>query len=192
MSTMSTHLPEGELTIEHEGEYVTSSLPQPDPRWKTTDQQGHEHAYAAGPDRYPTLVLVTGDPYWCEDCRDEHADDWYECRLCGERITPGSRVDTTPKWIQGPTRYTLDGEPITAAQAQEIMTRAWHAADEAARIRERPAPGTQVFLDGETVTIAPTDDDVPADQVTIMRHGTGVFVPVPLDALRSKRRPGLG
>ncbi|MFF9269112.1 hypothetical protein [Streptomyces rochei] len=192
MSTLSAHLPEGELTIEHEGEWVTSNSPQPDPHWRTTDKEGHQHAYVDGPDRYPTLVSVTGDAYWCTLCCDEHADTWYECRICGEKITPGTRIDTTPKWIAVSTTYTLDGEPITEAQAQEIMVRAQRMADEAARIRERPKPGTLVRLGDETVTVAPAEDGTPDDQVTIMRHGTGIFVTVPLDQLRSKRWPGLG
>ncbi|MEU8555934.1 hypothetical protein AB0C80_18360 [Streptomyces anthocyanicus] len=192
MNTMSTYLPEGVLVFENDGQWITSNLPQPDPSWRTTDSRGHGHAYADGPDRYPTLVAVTGEPYWCDDCRDEHTDTWYECRLCHEKITPGAYVDHTPKWIGDAGRYYLDGEPITKEQAQELLNKAVRAADEAARIHDRPSPGTQVLLDQDVVTIVPTQDLVPADSVTIMRHGTGTFETVRLDQLRSKRRPGLG
>ncbi|MFJ2007031.1 hypothetical protein [Streptomyces chartreusis] len=123
MNTMSVQLPEGELTFEQDVQMVMSNLPVPDPCWRLTDEQGHEHHYASGPDRYPTLTAKQGDVYWCEDCRDEHQDSWYVCRTCGERITPGTRIDTTPRWLGGPALYYLNGKPISQERANELLTR---------------------------------------------------------------------
>ncbi|WP_329215324.1 hypothetical protein OG352_06605 [Streptomyces sp. NBC_01485] len=176
------------LEVEHDGDWVQSDMPQPDPRWRATDSNGHEHYYAEGSDRYPTLELVFGEPYWCEDCRDEHQDNWYECRQCREKVRPGTRIDSTPKWIAGPTYYSLNGEPIGKERADEILAEAWRRADEAAKISSRPAIGTRVGLDDATVTVVPTADSAPGSEVTVMFDGTGAMETVSLTRLRAVRR----
>lgn len=186
MTTRTLNLPEGELTFEQDGQWVTSDLPQPDPNWRATDSHGHEHHYADGSDRYPTLTTVVGEPYWCDDCRDEHQDSWYECRQCGEKITPGTRVDTTPRYIAGPARYYWNGEPISQEKANEIIAELQRQRDEATRLTTRPAIGTQVRLLDTTVTVMPTSDDVPATHVTVMHPGTGRTETLPLAQLHHR------
>lgn len=140
------------LEIEVERIEVTTGLPQPDPNWSYIDHAGHEHAYGQpGPfrDRYPTLVERAGEPYWCDDCDDEHVDTWLECPLCGEKIAPGTYVDTSPRYIAGPTSYLIDGQPVSkeegdalfaqirAAHEDEERRRALRAAMERARHAEQ-------------------------------------------------------
>lgn len=192
MNTHALNLPEGELTFEQDGEWIHGSRRVPDPKWRTTDSHGHEHRHTEGPDLYPTLTTVQGEPYWCADCRDEHQDSWYECRQCGEKITPGTRVDTTPKYIAGPVHYYWNGDPITTEQAGEIITEMQRLHDEATRLKTRPEVGAQVRLEDTTVTVVPTEEHVPDTHVTVMHHGTGALETVALDALRTKGLPGLG
>lgn len=109
------------LEIEREVIEYSTALPQPDPRWRAVDSNGHEHAYAEGTDHYPTLKPVFGEPYWCEDCNGEHQDSWLVCRECGEKVTPGTRVDTSIQRMPGRTEYLLNGEPIPESRAQEIL-----------------------------------------------------------------------
>ncbi|MFF3928592.1 hypothetical protein [Streptomyces hirsutus] len=187
MNSISMQLSEGELSFESDGQWITSNLPQPDPKWKATDKQGHEHHYAEGPDRYPTLTAVSGEPYWCDDCcDDEHRDTWYECRQCGERITPGTYVDSSPRYISGPARYYWNGEPISVEKANEIIVEMQRIRDEAMRLKTRPAIGTQVRLMDTTVTVMPTDDSTPATHVTVMHHSTGATETVALTQLRRR------
>jgi hypothetical protein len=186
--TMSIALEEGAvLEFEQDGRWITNDSPQPDPNWRGVDSNGHEHYYAAGDDRYPTLVLVAGEPYYCPDCNDEHQDTWYECRTCGEKVEPGTRIDPTPKWIAGEMQYTLDGEPISTERANEILTEMRRRADEAAKITTRPSIGTRVRFGDATVTVAPTPDEASADEVTVMHDGSGTMETVPLHQLRSTR-----
>lgn len=121
MARMTVTDGEDVLEVEHDGQWITSELPQPDPAWQAVDSNGHEHYWQEGPDRYPTLRVVEGEPYWCPDCRDEHTDSWWVCRECGEKIEPGTRVDMSPKWIAGPTTYTLNGERISEERARQII-----------------------------------------------------------------------
>lgn len=100
---------------------VTTALPQSDPKWTFTDAAGHPHAYGGQDLQYPTLVIKSGEPYWCEDCEDEHVDEWYECALCGEKIRPGTHVDTSPKQIPGLRSATIDGEPATEQQVEAFI-----------------------------------------------------------------------
>ncbi|WP_440571596.1 hypothetical protein [Streptomyces sp. KR2] len=118
-------LPEaaGVLEVEHDGQWVYSSRPQPDPTWSATDSNGHEHSYSDGADHYPSLRLEHGEPYWCAECNDEHTDSWYVCRLCGEKVAPGTRFDPNPTWVAGPPVYRLDGEEIPPEQARAIQER---------------------------------------------------------------------
>lgn len=71
---------------------------KPDPEWETTDASGHFHAFSESKeDPLPTLdrktrMIEYGDPE--EEVWDE-IEEWWECRLCGERVEP--------KWIRTPT-----------------------------------------------------------------------------------------
>lgn len=89
---------------------VTSCGSEPDPDWKYTDQQGHQHWYHKREDdpwdTYPTLTWITDIPA-TEDCpRSGH----YECAACGEEIGPGLR-STNPggmrQYVPGQATATL-------------------------------------------------------------------------------------
>lgn len=120
----------GTLRVETEVIEVPPSItPEPDERWSFTDRQGHRHAYAAeGAFRYPTLRWVVDETCWCEDCQDEHQEGHWECEVCGERITPGTRgPDLFKRFLAGRTAFFLDGEPIREADARRIVSEAGNA-----------------------------------------------------------------
>ncbi|NED31143.1 hypothetical protein [Streptomyces sp. SID8499] len=187
MGVYSLQLEDGELEFKNSGTWVASDLPQPDPRWRVTDSNGHEHYSSDGPDRYPTLKSVAAEPYWCADCQDEHVDTWYECRICGEKIEPGTRIDSTPKWVSTGSRYYWNGEPISTERANEILAAVRQAQDKAARVTERPTIGSRVQLGGSAVTVMPTAENVPDHQVTVMHDGTGSMETVSLEQIRKIR-----
>lgn len=112
--------PQGELVIEREIIPV-NYLSDIDANWMFTDAAGHVHhcEYEAA-DHYPTLRRVTDDTWWCEDCEDEHESTHLECRLCGEVIRPGTTGPGT-KYIAGMITCTLDGEPVTREQADQVI-----------------------------------------------------------------------
>jgi hypothetical protein len=111
----------GTLRIETEMIDVTSGLPRPDHAWTFTDAHDHDHRWDDG---YPTLVVVTEEPYWCPDCEDEHTDSHYECPLCGEVIEPGLRpAPLYREYVPGLTSAWLNDEPISEAEAQAIVER---------------------------------------------------------------------
>lgn len=176
------------LEVEHSGQWVQTALPQPDPTWRTRDANGHEHAYADQPDHYPTLKREHGETYWCGDCDDEHQDSWLVCRLCGERVDPGTVIDTTPQWLPGPSAYLLDGMPISKEQGDELVAEWRRAVDEALRVRERPAIGSRVRYGDVQVTVVPTPETAAEGAVTVMFDGTGVMETVALERLRLLRR----
>lgn len=186
MATHTLTLPDGELEFESGGEWVRSSLPEPDPNWRGADSNGHEHYYAPGPDRYPTLKQVAGEPYWCDSCEDEHVDTWLECPICGEQVTPGTRTPE-PVWVSKGSRYFWNGEPISTERANEILAVVQQARDEAAKLTEAPPIGSRVLLDGVAVTVVPTGAEAGAGQVTVMHDGSGAMESVELDRLRKMR-----
>ncbi|MFI8872523.1 hypothetical protein [Streptomyces sp. NPDC055243] len=183
MATHTVLLEDGELEFENDVEWIYSDLPEPDPNWRGSDSNGHEHHYAEGPDRYPTLKQVAGEPYWCDSCEDEHVDTWLECPICGEQVTPGTRP-SSPKPISMGQRYYWNGEPISHERASEIISVAERARDEAARITERPSIGSRVRFGEDVVTIVPTAEAEPTSRVTVMRDGSGATETVDLDRLR--------
>lgn len=187
MGTSTVQLPDGELEFVNDGEWVTSDLPQPDPKWSAVDSNGHEHRYTEGSDRYPSLKSVAGELYWCEDCQDEEFDTWYECRLCGEKVEPGTRVDHTPVWVSRGSRYYWNGEPISHERANEIIAAMQQARDDAARMTERPAIGSRVRFGDNTVTVVPVASGASDDHVTVMQDGTGAMETVALERLRKLR-----
>jgi hypothetical protein len=110
------------LEIDTERIDVSTALPQPDPNWTYTDRASHTHTYGQPGERtYPTLELRTSEPYWCAECEDEHTDTWFECPLCGEKIDPGTRIDTSPKYIPGLTSYRIDGQHVTKEEAEALL-----------------------------------------------------------------------
>lgn len=132
-SVMELHHEGHTLEIETERIEVTTALPQPDPQWTYTDHAGHHHAYGtsgAASERYPTLTLRESAPYWCSACDDEHTDTWLECPLCGEKITPGTFVDTSPRYISGFTSYLIDGQPVTEEEGKALLEEIRAASEE--------------------------------------------------------------
>jgi len=110
----------GTLRAEVEMIDVSSALPRPDKKWTYTDRQGHRHHWDDG---YPTLVVVTEESYWCEDCHDEHTDSHYECPLCGEEIRPGLVGPSLYReYTPGMTSYYLNDEPISEDRYRELVT----------------------------------------------------------------------
>ena len=116
----------GELVIEREVIPV-HYLSDIDANWTFTDTAGHRHhcEYEAA-EHYPTLVTVVDETYWCEDCEDEHELTHQACRLCGEKIRPGTTGPGT-KYITGVLTCTLDGEPISRERADQVIAE-WQAA----------------------------------------------------------------
>lgn len=120
MSTFTLSGQHGELVIEREIIPV-NYLSDIDAHWKFTDSAGHAHycAYEAA-DHYPTLRRITDETWWCGDCEDEHESTHLECRQCGEVIRPGATGPGT-KLIAGAITCTLDGEPVTREQADQVI-----------------------------------------------------------------------
>lgn len=181
------HLGDDVLEIERDMIEVSTGLPQPSKSWTVTDSQGHEHAYADGPDRYPTL-RPEYRTFWCPDCHEEHEESWLVCRLCGERVEPGTYVDTTPQFLPGRTSYTLNGEPITKERADGIIAAAKERQDEAEKLTALPAIGSRVQLDEDVVTVLPTAEGAAPGSVTVMYGVTGRTETVPLSRLRAASR----
>lgn len=130
------------LEIEQDRISVSTALPQPDPNWTYTDHAGHQHAYGTDgsvTDRYPTLALRKGKPYWCADCQDEHTDTWLECPRCGEKITPGTYIDTSPKYLPGLTSYLIDGQPVSKEEGDALFAQIRSAREEKQRAHARKA-----------------------------------------------------
>lgn len=117
---------QGELVIEREIIPV-NYLSDIDASWKFTDAAGHPHhcEYEAA-DHYPTLRQVTDEPWWCEDCEDEHESTHLECRQCGEAICPGTTGPGT-RYIPSMITCTLNGELITREQADQVIAK-WERA----------------------------------------------------------------
>lgn len=82
------------ITIEQEQAEITLG-PQRvlDPSWRWTDNAGHEHYVAKNGKPLPTLDWVVTATWWCQDCRDDHEEGEYRCRICGQAVQPGTRID---------------------------------------------------------------------------------------------------
>jgi hypothetical protein len=192
MATHELHFEDGVLEFEQDIEWITSDFPEADPNWRGTDSNGHEHHAVEDSKRvtYPTLTLAAGEPYWCQDCQDEHTDTWWECPICGEKVTPGTRP-STPKPITRSQQYYWDGEPISTERATDIIERQQRAELEARKLTTRPTIGGRVRLAADprtAVTVVPTAESEPGDRVTVMHDGTGRMETLPLgDLLRARR-----
>jgi hypothetical protein len=120
----------GELRIEQDviPVHYESDL---DPGWRFTDAAGHEHYYVyvyLGGEHYPTLAYVVDE--WCHSDHDMFGGGYdedghpavahYECRICGEHVTPGMRGPGTT-YVPGMHQVFLNGEPISRERAEEIL-----------------------------------------------------------------------
>lgn len=136
---------------------VTTGLPQPDPTWTHTDRAGHVHTYGTKEDPYPTLVLRHSEPYWCESCQDEHTDTWFECPQCGEKIEPGTYIDSSPQYMPGRTAYYIDGQEVSRAEGAALRAELEAEREQAQRrraeeaLREKTRP-TEQAMRGEGFT----------------------------------------
>lgn len=112
-----------EIRIERRYSEVYSVSPKPDPNWRFTDSQGHEHYYATGTrDRYPTLRLEFGETHWCSDCCDDHEESFWVCRQCREVIKPGARIGRQPQRIQTvAVEYFINGEPVNKEAVERLL-----------------------------------------------------------------------
>lgn len=141
MPNMELHYQDRVLEIETERIEVSTGLPQPDPRWSHTDNALHSHRAERetedSPVRYPTLVRRESKPYWCDHCNDEHTDSWFECPLCGEKITPGTYIDPSPQYIKGPTTYLIDGRPVPKAEGEALLAEIRAASEERRQAQRR-------------------------------------------------------
>lgn len=83
--------PEIELSATAEYTTIDTIGPEINPAWRYTDHEGHVHA---GDNLHATLLDITVEMY-DEDDETWEAHDHWECKLCGEHITPGV-------WYPGP------------------------------------------------------------------------------------------
>jgi hypothetical protein len=90
--------------------------------WSMTDAAGHEH-HCPRPGEYPTLIRVDDEQCAnCEGCCATFVRYHLECRECGEQIWPsihGPETEIVP--LKKRWRYVLDGQEITAAQAEAFL-----------------------------------------------------------------------
>jgi hypothetical protein len=88
--------------------------------WAYTDAAGHEHAYGAPGNPYPTLARVSTDRYGCDTCYDEIERYQLVCRQCREVIWPGLSGPGTEQATRS-FDYLLDGAPVIQARARELI-----------------------------------------------------------------------
>lgn len=79
----------------------------PDQKWRHTDSSGHLHAWDG--DELPSLEYVVTGTTWVGDEYDatEYEVGEHRCRTCGEVVEPKYVVDHSPKYVAGPTTYTV-------------------------------------------------------------------------------------
>lgn len=104
-----------EVVTEQRFQTIVSNVAEPDRHWRTTDSNGHVHAYVGvGPDQpWPTLEYVMDERHWCNGDEgiarhDPHwcDDRWHwECRQCRERVKPG--------FCQPPNTHVIPAGPPT-------------------------------------------------------------------------------
>jgi hypothetical protein len=109
-------------TVKVEQDWIdVTTMSEVDPDWSYRDSHGHEHRWWAGPDPLvplrdpqlqtpvlPSLIYVY-DCEYDEDC-DEYQPGHYECRLCGDPVTPRSRPTVSRHLIPGLQRVSLEVE----------------------------------------------------------------------------------
>lgn len=129
MTAMATTMsgPTGELTFETAVVDVTSDLPRPDPSWRYTDAQGHQHYWTK--DGYPTLAYGRRPGLWALRVRHLTARRRWsdfrplrrQCRICDEPIEP--RMVASGGWREfapGCTQWYFNGTPVSPQQAEGI------------------------------------------------------------------------
>lgn len=80
---------------------------EPDEKWSYRDAAGHVHRFEGS--ELPTLEWVVTDTYWCAECRDDHEEGEYRCKVCAQPVNPRYRtVGPTTKAIPGRTRIVLE------------------------------------------------------------------------------------
>jgi hypothetical protein len=118
MSNISIEMNREIIDVPTRGSHV------PDPGWSHTDSHGHVHRFAAR--ELPTLEWVVTGIYWCDECRDEHEEGEWRCRICGDVVEPHYNF-TGPEMlhIPGLVDYTLriDGRSywLTAEEASSLQ-----------------------------------------------------------------------
>lgn len=134
MKAVTTFRDGSRLTVEHGWQTVWSMYPEPDPRWRFTDAAGHEHYYdegSWGDDAYPTLRALYDKDHECYLCRGDDYEPFlgYECRECGEAVTPGMITGPHSVVIAGQQHAWLDNvrtddpEYVQAALAKGAVLR---------------------------------------------------------------------
>jgi hypothetical protein len=114
--------PFGTLRLEQDVDWITTNLPQPDPNWRYTDRQGHEHY--RGKHDWPTLNWIVDETWWDEDLQEEDSTGHWACPICGEAIEPGMLPPPTHAIpIVGQVQCYLNDEPVTKEHAQTILDR---------------------------------------------------------------------
>ncbi len=124
MGTDRIDLPDG-TTVRHERDVEmvsTGWMPVLDPRWRYTDQSGHEHS---ADDLYATLEWVVDVPGGSDEDGEEYPDEGhYECKRCHENVVPGTYVDPFNHPIVVGERWYINDEPATKDEVMRIVT-AW-------------------------------------------------------------------
>lgn len=112
---------EGIVTVEQEWIDATP-MAEVDPDWVHVDNHGHTHRWMAGPDPLvpllrpqrqtpvlPSLTRVLDDgDHWCEECDGDWQPSHYECRLCGDVVTPVSRAFIGRNYIPGIKHWSVE------------------------------------------------------------------------------------
>lgn len=116
--------PDVQIEMTNDAQWVQTMGTVVDPKWWYEDAAGHHHS---GTEFTATTTPVYGDPYWCDDCQDEHRDlEGYMCSTCGDNIEP-RMVRDPGRWIPGHQHVTM-----TVTANQTITT---YELSSAARIR---------------------------------------------------------
>jgi hypothetical protein len=122
MSEISIEIRRDVETVTSMGHHV------PDTSWAETDSHGHVHSFDKSGE-LPSLVWTVTDTYWCEECRDEHEEGEWRCRLCDDVVAPKYGWKG-PYSIPVPGLWeviaTVDGEtfpvPLTVADIEELRS----------------------------------------------------------------------
>lgn len=122
------------IEAELEVEVIHTLYPQrvPDIGWGYTDPAGHLHGFTPDGD-VPTLEWVVTLVYYCEDCRDDHSEGEYRCKICGAVVEPQFKTSYEPYVATGPMKYTLCVEDVRIPLEPEE----WEAGTAVASDREK-------------------------------------------------------
>lgn len=114
------------VSIEWESDPIdVTMMSEPDPSWRFVDPAGHVHQWQerdGGPlwwkSDVPTIRFVEEMP-----ATDEYpATGHYECVECDAEVpSPGMMSSASRRYIQGPKRYSINGEPVSTETAERII-----------------------------------------------------------------------